>query len=193
MAKTNASKAHAGKTAVSIKVTLLNTKPPVWRRLLMPGAMTLAELHDAIQAAMGWDDNHLHVFQIDGRDYGDRSTVDDVANENRLTLTGVMKSGVSRFTYIYDFGDSWKHGLVIEKAQPMILGQACPLCAGGKRACPPEDSGGPWGYRQLLEMLADPDNAQYADQREWIGEDFDPEAFHIDVANSLLKAKFGQT
>jgi hypothetical protein len=193
MAKTNAPKAHAGKAVVSIKVTLLNIKPPVWRRLLMPSAMTLADLHDAIQAAMGWDDSHLHVFQIDGRHYGDRSTVDDVADENRLTLAGIMKSGISRFAYTYDFGDSWKHGLVIETAQPMIPEQACPLCADGKRACPPEDSGGPQGYQKLLEVLTDPDNPKYAEQREWIGEDFNPEAFDIDVANNLLKAKFGQT
>lgn len=193
MAKTTAPKASIGETVVSIKVTLLNISPPVWRRLLIPNEMTLADLHDAIQAAMGWHDCHLHVFHIDGRDYGDRRTVDDVADENRLTLKSIAKSGVTRFAYTYDFGDSWEHSVVIEKAKPATLDIACPVCVGGKRACPPEDSGGPWGYHQLLEVLADPDHPDYAEQREWVGEDLDPEAFEIALANTLIKAKFGQT
>ena len=81
--------------------------------------------------------------------------------------------------------------LVIEKAQPTA--QAYPVCVGGKRACPPEDSGGHLGYQQLLEVLADPDHPDYAEQREWIGEDLNPEAFDINFANTLLKARFGQT
>ena len=86
MAKTVEPKRSADKSIVSLKVTLRGTRPPVWRRLLIPGTMTLAHLHQAIQAAMGWEDCHLHAFDIGGRQYGDRHTVDDVANENRLTL-----------------------------------------------------------------------------------------------------------
>jgi len=108
-------------------------------------------------------------------------------------LISIVKSGVSRFAYTYDFGDSWEHVLVIEKAQPTAPGQAYPVCVGGKRACPPEDSGGHLGYQQLLEVLADPDHPDYAEQREWIGEDLNPEAFDINFANTLLKARFGQT
>ena len=193
MTKTSAPKTSVGKSIVSVKVTLVGTKPPVWRRLLMLDTMTLADLHCAIQAAMGWEDSHLHVFHIDGRDYGDRRTVDNVADENRITLISIVKSGVSRFAYTYDFGDSWEHVLVIEKAQPTAPGQAYPVCVGGKRACPPEDFGGHLGYQQLLEVLADPDHPDYAEQREWIGEDLNPEAFDINFANTLLKARFGQT
>jgi hypothetical protein len=83
--------------------------------------------------------------------------------------------------------------LVIEKTQPTVPGQAYPVCVGGKRACPPEDSGGPFGYQQLLEVLADPDHPDHAEQCEWVGEDFNPEAFDINFANILLKARFGQT
>src|SRR5512144_190528 len=92
MARTSVAKNTAGTTIVSLKVMLRDTKPPIWRRLLMPDTMTLADLHQAIQAAMSWDDGHLHAFDIAGRQYGDRQTVDDVADEHRLTLKGLLRS-----------------------------------------------------------------------------------------------------
>ena len=190
MARTNVPKNSAGTTIVSLKVTLRGTKPPIWRRLLMPDTMTLDDLHQAIQAAMGWDDCHLHAFDIDGRQYGDRQTVDDVADENRLTLKGLLKSGVARFAYTYDFGDNWEHTVAIEKTRPAIDGEAYPLCVAGKRACPPEDCGGPWGYQHLLEVLADPDHPDYADQKEWVDEDFTPDHFDTVAANAVLAARF---
>ena len=190
MARTSVPKSGAGTTIVSLKVTLRGTKPPIWRRLLMPDTMTLDDLHQAIQAAMGWDDCHLHAFDIDGRQYGDRQTVDDVADENRLTLKGLLKSGVARFAYTYDFGDNWEHTVAIEKTRPAIDGEAYPLCVAGKRACPPEDCGGPWGYQHLLEVLADPDHPDYADQKEWVDEDFTPDHFDTVAANAVLAARF---
>jgi len=99
MAKTVEPKRSAGTSIVSLKVTLRDIKPPIWRRLLVPGTMTLGDLHQAVQAAMGWDNDHLHAFDIAGRQYGDRDTVDDVADENRLTLNSLIKSGVARFAY----------------------------------------------------------------------------------------------
>ena len=190
MARTSVAKNSGGTTLVSLKVTLRGTKPPIWRRLLMPDTMTLADLHQAIQAAMGWEDSHLHAFDIAGRQYGDRQTVDDVADEHRLTLKGLLKSGVTRFAYTYDFGDNWEHTVAIEKTQPAIDGLAYPLCVAGKRSCPPEDCGGPWGYQHLLEVLADPDHPDYADQKEWVGEDFTPEHFDPVAANAVLAARF---
>src|ERR1700674_1632571 len=190
MAKTVAPKRSAGKSIVSLKVTLRGTRPPVWRRLLLPGEMTLGDLHQAIQAAMGWHDGHLHAFDIGGRQYGDRHIVDDVADENRLTLNSLLKSGVARFAYTYDFGDNWEHTVAIEKPQPAADGDAYPLCVAGKRNCPPEDCGGPWGYRHLLEVLADPTNPDYAEQSEWVGEEFSPATFDIDTANAVLNARF---
>ena len=183
-------KKSAGTTIVSLKVTLRGTKPPIWRRLLMPDTMTLDDLHQAIQAAMGWGDCHLHAFDIDGRQYGDRQTVDDVADENRLTLKGLLKSGVARFAYTYDFGDNWEHTVAIEKTRPAIDGEAYPLCVAGKRACPPEDCGGPWGYQHLLEVLADPDHPDYADQKKWVDEDFTPDHFDTVAVNAVLAARF---
>ncbi len=142
---------------------------------------------------MGWDGSHLHVFDIDGRSYGDRSQVDDVADEGRLTLGGVLKSGVARFGYTYDFGDDWEHTVVIEKTLPAAEGTTYPTCVAGKRACPPEDCGGPWRYRELLDILADPDHPARAESLEWFGEEFDPEDFSVEGASAILAARFGHT
>jgi hypothetical protein len=179
--KSSTLKTSAGTTIVSLKVTLRGAKPPIWRRLLVPSTMTLGDLHLAIQAAMGWGDCHLHAFDIV-----------DVAEENRLTLSSLLKSGVARFTYTYDFGDDWEHTVAIEKAQPAVDGEAYPRCVAGKGACPPEDCGGPWGYQHLLEVLADPTHPEYADQRRWVDEDFTPDHFDTVGANAVLSARFGR-
>lgn len=190
MARTVKPKSGVSQKVVSLKLTLRDTKPPVWRRLLVPGETTLADLHRAIQAAMGWEDYHLHTFDIAGRQYGDPRAVDDVADETRVTLNGLIKSGVTRFAYIYDFGDNWDHALVIEKSLPAVEALSRPVCTAGKRKCPPEDCGGPWGYRELLEALADPAHPEHAERREWLGEDFDPDDFHPDSADAMLAARF---
>jgi hypothetical protein len=181
MARTVKPKSGVSQKVVSLKVTLRDTKPPVWRRLLVPGETTLADLHRAIQAAMGWEDYHLHTFDIAGRQYGDPGAVDDVADETRVTLNGLIKSGVTRFAYTYDFGDNWDHALVIEKSLPAVEALSRPICTAGKRKCPPEDCGGPWGYRELLDVLADPAHPEHAERREWLGEDFDPRAIAFGI------------
>jgi hypothetical protein len=130
--------------------------------------------------------------KIDGRRHGDRRTVDDVADENRLTLSSLLKSGVARCTYTYDFGDDWEHTVEIEKTQPAVDGEAYPCCVAGKGACPPEDCGGPWGYQHLLEVVADPTHPEYADQRTWVDEDFSPDHFDTVGANAVLSARFGR-
>jgi hypothetical protein len=193
MAKTAARKSHAGETPLSLKVTLRGTKPPIWRRLVIPGAMTLGDLHQAIQAAMGWDDAHLHAFDIAGREYGDPDSVDGVADEERLTLNAVLKSGISRFTYTYDFGDNWEHVVLIERPRRPLEAVSYPACIAGKRHCPPEDCGGSWGYQDLLAVLANPAHPDYPERVEWVGDDFDPEEFVIDAANAQLAARFGRS
>jgi len=191
MAMTSAPKTRADTNIIRLKVTLRGVKPPVWRRLLMPGTMTLGQLHTAIQAAMGWHDSHLHVFDIGGDAFGDPRNVDDVADEKRPTLNGLLRSSVVRFGYTYDFGDNWEHTIAFEKSDLPAEGETYPVCIGGKRNCPPEDCGGVWGYQQLLDILADPKNPEHADQVDWIGEDFDPNEFNLERANSVLAARFG--
>jgi hypothetical protein len=189
MARTSEPKGSSGVGAVSLKVTLRYTQPPIWRRLLMPATMTLGDLHAAIQTAMGWEDSHLHAFWVDGRQYGRRGSLDDAADESRLTLDRLVKTGIDRFSYTYDFGDDWEHLIVIEKGTPSEP-VTYPICVAGKRKCPPDDCGGVPGYERLLEILDDPSHPDYAESVEWVDEGFDPEEFDIKAANALLAARF---
>jgi len=190
MAKTTAPKPSTATGPISLKITLRHVKPPIWRRILVPRSMTLGDLHVAIQVAMGWENGHLHAFDVGGQQYGEPGSLDHVANENRLTLGALVKLGINRFRYTYDFGDDWEHEILIEKAPPANSAKAFPACVAGKRNCPPEDCGGPWGYMDLLDVLANPNHPNYNEQREWIGGDLDPEAFSVDAADAALADVF---
>ena len=193
MAKTPAPKKRAATGFLSLKVTLRDIRPPVWRRIAMQGTMTLEDLHLAIQAVMGWGNCHLHDFDAGGEQYGDPGTTDDVANERRMTLNRLVKSGINRFRYTYDFGDDWEHDVLIEKAPPANDAKAFPACLAGKRNCPPEDCGGAGGYAELLGILANPAHPNRAEQLDWLGGAFDPEAFSVADADAALAAVFERT
>jgi len=154
----------------------------------MPASASLGRLHTAIQAAMGWQNSHLHAFDAGGRTYGARGMLDDASDESRVTLGALARAGHKRLTYTYDFGDSWDHLIVVEKVEAAADGRPIPACIAGKRACPPEDCGGLWGYYELLDALADPDYPDRDERLEWLGEDFDPEAFDLARADKAVKA-----
>jgi len=174
---------------ISLKVTLREMRPPIWRRLEVPIRMSLGLLHHTIQAAMGWRDHHLYMFDIAGRSYGNPSKVDDVADDTRLTLAGVMKSGVRRLTYTYDFGDDWEHEIVIEGKKTATDGRRYPICVAGKMNCPPEDCGGVWGYRDFLAAIADPSSSKAEEWSDWTERDFDPKEFSVEAVNSRIAAR----
>jgi hypothetical protein len=135
---------------LSLKVTLDGTRPAVWRRLLMSSEMTLGDLHHAIQTAMGWENAHLHAFRVADRAYSDPEyPLVEALDEEDVTLGRLVDSGISRFCYVYDFGDSWRHTIQIEKRSPKAEGRRLPACIAGDRACPPEDCGGSGAYEQL--------------------------------------------
>ncbi|MGI9486943.1 MAG: plasmid pRiA4b ORF-3 family protein [Geminicoccaceae bacterium] len=188
MAKTS----RAATKLIKLKVTLQGIRPPIWRRLLMPGWITLGDLHWAIQATMGWGNCHLHQFDIADRVYGDPQSVDSVDDEECLTLDKVVRSHVARFLYTYDFGDDWEHVITIEGTQPTLDGEAYPACVAGRRNGPPEDCGGCWGYQEMLNALADPDHPGHDQWIEMTDDGFDPEAFSAKAANALLAYRFGQ-
>jgi hypothetical protein len=190
MTKSSMPKPATSKNILSLKVTLRDTKPPIWRRLLVPDTLTLAELHEAIQAAMGWENYHLHAFDIGGQQYGDPEFLEDAADEERMRLAALVKSGINRFLYTYDFGDNWEHMILIEKRAPPQDGNPLPRCVAGHLACPPEDCGGTWGYEELVQILADPSHPDHADRKEWAG-NFRPDEFDIATANTALAARFG--
>jgi hypothetical protein len=175
-----------------LKITLLDSKPPIWRRLLVPSDLTLAQLHDVLQNAMGWQDCHLHEFRIGDLRFGvpdpDYGLMGDEEpmNERRRRLFNVLGEVGAKAEYTYDFGDSWEHRIVVEKVLPPEPGIRYPACTAGKRNCPPEDCGGMYGYYNLLAAIRDPEHEEREDLLEWIGGDFDPEAFSIDEVNKRL-------
>ncbi|MFZ2632329.1 MAG: plasmid pRiA4b ORF-3 family protein [Desulfosalsimonadaceae bacterium] len=172
-----------------LKITLKDSKPPIWRRVLVPGSFSLGKLHHIIQIAMGWMDAHLHMFDINRTCYGEPSPDDwePVKNETRFRLEAVAPPVKGKFVYEYDFGDSWKHTVTVEKILPPEPGVKYPQCIAGKRACPPEDVGGVWGYEEFLEAISDPDHEEHESFMEWAGEDFDPEALDLEDINQELQ------
>ena len=170
-----------------LKVTLKHSRPSIWRRLLVPSDVTLDLLHDVLQTIMNWDDEHLHLFEIDGMTFSDRRyRDDDVAEEADVRLDQAAPSARSRFRYEYDFGDSWEHEIVVEAVQPPEPGQQLPVCLGGERAAPPEDSGGIWRYGWMLETLANPRDPDRREILDWLGGPIDPEAFDLEAVNRRL-------
>lgn len=174
-----------------IKVTLDDTHPPIWRRILVPAHTTLLKLHDILQIVMGWEDYHLHMFTIEGSIFGDPA--DDeygdlgIVDEARFKLNQVIHREGQRFSYEYDFGDSWDHTLLVEKILPPQEGVRYPTCLKGKRACPPEDVGGVWGYENFLEAIRNPDHDEHEEYLAWIGGEFDSGAFDLEEVNTQLR------
>jgi hypothetical protein len=177
-----------------LKVTLMGSRPPIWRRILVPGYVTLATLHDILQETMGWYDCHMHDFSCKGIRFALPSEYDgdfggfSAEDERKVRLNEVLTRPRSSMRYQYDFGDSWDHKIVVEKildTDPRCDGRA--ICLIGKLNCPPEDCGGIWGYYELLETLRTPSHPNHAQMSEWAGP-VDPEDFNVDSINSRLAA-----
>ena len=182
-----------------IKVLLADIKPPIWRRLVVDSRVPLDALHDVIQVSMGWTDSHMHQFvDRDGVTYSE--PYDDnfapsfgrkMIDESAVLLNEVLKNEKDWLKYEYDFGDGWEHKIILEKIMPQKKNQLPVVCIKGKRACPPEDCGGPWGYKHMLEQLAAPeDDEEYAELLEWLGDDFEPENFDMQETNQILEDIF---
>ena len=182
-----ATRVRTGQPMVQLRVSLDYVEPMIWRRLVVPASLTLRQLHAVIQTAMGWEDYHLHMFDVGGVLYGDVEQMDgDEAGDSDTFTVGQAAERVRKFGYEYDFGDSWRHTIAIEQTMSGA-GADTPRLIDGARACPPEDCGGPGGYQQLLEVLADPADEEHETMLEWVGGSFDPEAFDLAGTNELLE------
>ena len=185
----NKVKASPPTTVYQLKVTLEGSKPTIWRRLLVPGVLTLGDLHYVLQIAIGWTDSHLHQFRVGETNYGPPDAdMDWMLDEEEITLDKLIPAEKFKFRYEYDFGDSWSHLILVEKILPAEPGRAYPSCIKGKMACPPEDCGGIWGYADFVDAIGDPNHPEHKNIKEWYEGDFDPEAFDIDEINAMLTA-----
>jgi hypothetical protein len=146
-------------------------------------------MHWIIQITMGWTNSHLHQFKAGETYYGEPHLDDfyEVMNERNSRLKEVLTKPKENFEYVYDFGDSWEHKIILEKVLEPEAGAPYPICTAGKRACPPEDCGGVWGFAEFLSAIADPGHEAHEEYLEWIGGNFDPEAFDVDKVNQMLR------
>jgi hypothetical protein len=174
----------AAERVYQFRITLLDTRPPIWRRIQAKDC-TLDKLHEHIQTAMGWTNSHLHHFRVGQQLYGDPLLMQENFEEMEYQdstgrkLSDILpKSGKRfRFEYEYDFGDGWRHEVLFEGCLRAERGKRYPVCVEGARACPPEDVGGTWGYEEYLEAITDPEHEDHDGLLEWAGGSFDPEAF----------------
>lgn len=185
----------------TLNVELLGSKPPIWRRIQVADTTRLSGLHEIIQTIMPWENDHLHEFELKGARGGGRRGPhnpfnamfyeSDEMNESSVVLGGIIRRKGQKLLYTYDLGDCWRHQITVEATGKPEPGARYPVCTAGKRACPPEDCGGMWGYYNMLEAVADPDDEDHEHFLEWLGEGFDPEAFDLESVNKRLKAYFG--
>lgn len=173
---------------LQLRITIENIEPAIWRRVVVADRLTFSQLHAVIQRAMGWEDCHLHEFQIgemcigmkdDSEGFWDKENA-EALTETDTTLAAALTAD-RKVRYWYDFGDDWWHEIVVEKRLPPDPDAPLAVLTDGARACPPEDSGGPWGYADLLAALVDPKHPEHEEIKEW-APDFDPERFNLETA-----------
>ena len=148
----------AATTVHRVKVSLYGAKPPVWRRLEIPSAMPLSLVHAVLQVAFAWHGYHLHAFETVCGEFGSPDQDDDWAerqDEATATLAQVAGTERAKVVYSYDFGDDWRHDMVVEKIVPAEQGVAYPRCTAGRRDGPPEDCGGIWVFNEQFADMGD--------------------------------------
>lgn len=170
-----------------IHLSLQESAPEIWRRLLVHPETTLVDLHRIIQTVMGWTNSHLHQF-VHGQVYyaPKEFEIDYAKNSRKVKLNAVMKKENDHILYEYDFGDSWLHDIILEKILPFDKTVQIPGCMDGRGNCPPEDCGGIWGYQDLVAILSNPKHKDYLRKSEWLGSELDPDYFDKEVINKQL-------
>ena len=174
------------------RIELQDIKPPVWRKIIVPGSYTFWDLHVAIQDAMGWTDSHLHEFVIKNPKTGrkinigipDEDCLSKVYQGWKKKIAGFFSPQNPKADYTYDFGDNWEHVITLEEILPRERDVRYPRCVDGERACPPEDCGGSNGYEDFLAIIMDPAHEEYESMLEWAGGEFHPE--HFDFSEVLF-------
>jgi hypothetical protein len=175
---------------VELKVTLEDVEPKVKRTLWVPLDIRLDHLHLALQATLGWDNDHLYMFQVGQATWGEADPDwggDDLPADKTSLIELRDDTGVRVFKYLYDFGDGWEHKIRIGKVASAAPGQFYPQITSIEGRCPPEDIGGPPGYAYFLEVMADKHHPEYDEMMEIHGESFDPNDLEADHISERIK------
>lgn len=182
------------KTVYQLRIDLVGSKPPIWRRILIDPDRSMHDLHCAIQNAMGWMNSHLHSFEKGGVYFEEpNEEFDDLGwgeryDEHDYSIGSVLMFEKDYINYTYDFGDDWQHKIRLEKILPYDPDQPLPACIKGKNACPPDDIGGLWGYYDFLEIINDPEHPEHDEYAEWVGCDTcDPTEFDLQETDMMMR------
>ncbi len=168
--------------AYQLKITLTDSAPEVWRRVIVPAKVTLSDLHSIIQQAMGWENLHTYQFRLG---LGADKTLSSVEQPLAQILSGDAALNQPLY-YSYDVKSGWLHRIDLETLEVSTeQNLSFPICTDGASACPPEGAGGVWGYDELLAKLEDPEDPDYLELIDKYG-DFDPDAFKVSEANARL-------
>ena len=187
-------KTVAPASAYQLKVTLLHSQPPIWRRFQVESAVTLQRMHRLLQIVMGWTDSHMHGFRVPQpgqRGARQQFLPIEEAGEKSTLLGDLLHRPKDRVIYEYDFGDSWEHDIVLEEIVARSSTVRYPIVLSGRGACPPDDVGGIPGYYHFLEAIKDPKHPDHEDMVAWGGEDFDPARFDVQAVNRAIHGARG--
>lgn len=172
----------------TLRIELVGVEPLVWRRLVVPSETKLPRLNRLLEAVMGWEGYHLHMFEIGDLHFGALDEDDDdVIDERRITVRQLLPRVGSQLRWVYDFGDNWNHDVIVDTIEESSAGARAPMCTAGAQACPPEDCGGVGGYGELRAVLADPAHEEYEHLRAWAGAGFDADAFDAAAVTRRLR------
>ena len=179
-------------TVHRLKITLKTVRPPVWRRIEIDSGVTLAQLSDVLESAMGWLGGHLHAFEAAGLTYQAPPLFEGFGrrarDESKHRLNKVLASAGAKARWDYDFGDGWEHDVVVESIEPADPSVSYPRCVAGRRACPPDECGGPWRYEDLMQAITDPRHPQHQEFAEWLPPGFDAKHFEASEATAAMLA-----
>jgi hypothetical protein len=179
-----------GPTVHTLRVSLRDVQPEVWRRVVVRSGTPLPKLARLLEQAMGWAGYHLHLFDVGGVLFGvPDEDADYMINEKAAMVRHVLPRPGSSLRWDYDFGDGWEHDVVVEAIESPVEGKGYPVCLDGERACPPEDCGGVSGYEELLRVLGDPSDPEHEHMVSWTPEGFDPAVFDLVAANRNMRGR----
>lgn len=180
------------KEIYQILISLNGHTPKIWRRIQIKSDTLLSDLHKIIQTTMGWTNSHLHQFMKDEECYTDPSEGDDELGSidyYKIKLSAILNKEKDTILYEYDFGDGWEHTLLLEKILPIDLNTKYPVCLAGKMKCPQEDCGGTSGFSDMLKILKNKKHEEYQSYIEWLGGEFDPKEFDLEMINKMLRKR----